>query len=129
MSLETAGLPNRFVNLKREIAASHADFQHRLTNAWVDVLEQLDERTDRIIKGGPSVSNFLLSWNLSTFLKCYQYIPQVNFKDLANLKPEQIDDIKRKGSVVIKDVVDDAEAMSWKASLEEFVKTNPNVNG
>jgi hypothetical protein len=48
---------------------------------------------------------------------------------LGNLKPEQIDDIKRKGSVVIKDVVDDTEAMSWKASLDEFVKSNPNVDG
>jgi hypothetical protein len=58
-----------------------------------------------------------------------QYIPQVNFSDLDNLKPEQVNDIKRKGSVVIKDIVDDAEAMSWKTSLDEFVKANPNVEG
>lgn len=60
MSLETASLPSRFVDIKREIAASHADFEQRLTNAWVDVLKQLDERTNCIIRRGPSVSNFLL---------------------------------------------------------------------
>lgn len=37
--------------------------------------------------------------------------------------------IKRKGSIVIKNVVDDEEAKSWKASLEEFVKENPDVRG
>jgi hypothetical protein len=69
-------------------------------------------------------------WQLFWSVVCDdQYIPQVDFKDLGNLKPEQIDDIKRKGSVVIKDVVDDTEAMSWKASLDEFVKSNPNVDG
>lgn len=57
MPLETASPPNRFVDIKREIAASHPDFQQRLTSAWVDVLEQLDESTSRIIRKGPSVGN------------------------------------------------------------------------
>jgi hypothetical protein len=49
-------LPERFVGLKREIASSYPNFQERVTSAWVDVLEQLEERTNSIIKGGPSVS-------------------------------------------------------------------------
>jgi len=48
---------------------------------------------------------------------------------LENLKPEQIEEIKHKGSIVIKDVVDDADARSWKVLLEEFVKANPDVDG
>jgi hypothetical protein len=45
------------------------------------------------------------------------------------LPPEKIAEIKRKGSVVIKDVVDDAEAIAWKDALEEFVKVNKGIEG
>lgn len=129
MNKSESRLPNRFVDLKREIAASHPDFQQQLTRAWIEVLRELEERAHHIVQGGSSVSSFLL-W-LSSFWGVFhgQYIPQINFKDLATLKPEQINDIKRKGSVVIKDVVDDIEALSWKTSLKEFVTANPNVEG
>jgi hypothetical protein len=30
---------------------------------------------------------------------------------------------------VIKDVVDDNEALGWKVALEDFVKANPHVQG
>lgn len=58
-----------------------------------------------------------------------QYIPQIKFTELSSLPAEKIAEIKRKGSVVIRDVVDDSEATAWKNSLEEFVKTNPDVEG
>jgi hypothetical protein len=58
-----------------------------------------------------------------------QYIPQVSFADLDKLSEAQIADIKRKGTVVIKDVVDDEQARAWKTSLEEFVKANPQSDG
>lgn len=61
LSPETASFPNRFVDLKREIASSYPDFQQRLTNAWVDVLGQLEETTNRIISEGPSVSIVVLN--------------------------------------------------------------------
>jgi hypothetical protein len=53
----------------------------------------------------------------------------LNDLDLGKLSEAQIADIKRKGSVVIKDVVDDADAIAWKTSLEEFIKENPQVEG
>jgi hypothetical protein len=53
----------------------------------------------------------------------------VFFADLDRLSEAQIADIKRKGTVVIKDVVDDDQAQAWKASLEEFVKANPQSDG
>lgn len=45
------------------------------------------------------------------------------------MTPEQLANIKRKGALVIRDVVDDAQATEWKASLDEFVKTNPSTDG
>ena len=39
-----------------------------------------------------------------------------------------LETIRRKGCVVIRNVVDDAEATAWKNDLRDYVKTNP-VNG
>ncbi|KAF8886069.1 hypothetical protein CPB84DRAFT_1750031 [Gymnopilus junonius] len=48
------------------------------------------------------------------------YIPQVNFADLHNLTSEDIDKIKKRGAVVIKDVVPDEEAVKWKEASERI---------
>ena len=53
-----------------------------------------------------------------------QYIPQVDFNSLDSITPDEIDKIKRCGSVLIRDVVDDAKAVEWKDELKEFVKVN-----
>ena len=37
--------------------------------------------------------------------------------------------MKRRGSVLIKDVVDDSQAVTWKDELKEFVKANDGVRG
>jgi Protein of unknown function (DUF1479) len=53
-----------------------------------------------------------------------QYIPQIDFNSLDSLTQDEIDRIKRRGSVLIRDVVDDAKAVEWKDGLKEFVKVN-----
>ena len=58
-----------------------------------------------------------------------QYIPQVNFADLQSLNEEEVLRIKRRGSVIVKDVVPDEQAMKWKEELKEFVAANPTVEG
>ncbi|KAJ7666280.1 hypothetical protein B0H17DRAFT_1336369 [Mycena rosella] len=107
----SAPLPPRFIEIKRAIAATNPDFEQDLTKAWNEVLAELATVTKTIAKEGPA------------------YIPQVAFADLDKLSEAQIADIKRKGTVVIKDVVDDAQARGWKASLEEFIKANPQSEG
>lgn len=62
-------------------------------------------------------------------LNIFQYIPQVNLSELSSLSPERLDEIRRIGTVVIKDVVDDKEARAWQESLKEFIKVNPDVPG
>ncbi|KAJ6590858.1 hypothetical protein B0H10DRAFT_2179341 [Mycena sp. CBHHK59/15] len=96
--------PPRLTELKRSIATSHPEFQEC-------ILVELDRVKTAIVKDGPA------------------YIPQVAFEDLGKLSQAQKDEIKRKGSVVIKDVVPDQEAMAWKVGLEEFVKANPQAEG
>ncbi|KAG5638108.1 hypothetical protein H0H81_001786 [Sphagnurus paluster] len=104
-------LPPRFANLKQEIAASYPKFRERATQAWREVIAELQEATLEIAKAGS------------------ESIAQVNFADLHKLGEEEIEKIKRQGSVVIKDIVPDAEAIRWKQLLDEFVKTNPDAEG
>ncbi|KAJ7866393.1 hypothetical protein B0H14DRAFT_2347464 [Mycena olivaceomarginata] len=104
-------LPPRFTEIKRAIASGSPNFEQDLIKAWKEVLDQLNEVTQTIAKEGTA------------------YIPQVSFADLDKLSETQIAEIKRKGTVVIKDVVDDAQARAWKTSLEEFVKANPQSDG
>ena len=52
-------------------------------------------------------------------------IPQVEFSDLQSLKSEQVEAIKKRGAVLIKNVVDDEQAKAWKEDLKKFVKINP----
>ncbi|KAG6831567.1 hypothetical protein H0H93_013730 [Arthromyces matolae] len=102
-------LPPRFIDLKREIVDLYPNFKERAIQAWGEIIAQLKEVNAEIAKTGPN------------------YIPQVNFADLEKLEPEEIDKIKRRGSVVIKDVVPDEEAVGWKLQLKEFVQANPDV--
>ena len=53
-----------------------------------------------------------------------QYIPQVNFNSLDSIPQVEIERIKRRGTVLIRDVVDDAQAVGWKEDLKKFVKLN-----
>lgn len=53
-----------------------------------------------------------------------QYIPQINFNSLDSISQDEIKRIERRGCVLIRDVVDDAQATEWKAELEEFLKVN-----
>lgn len=44
---------------------------------------------------------------------------------MDNLTPEQIAKIKRRGSVLIKNVVETEKAAAWKEELAQYVKENP----
>ncbi|KAJ3730940.1 hypothetical protein DFJ43DRAFT_1189621 [Lentinula guzmanii] len=100
-----------FLNLKRQIAESYPDFQTRATQAWAEIIDELEKLAVTVSANGS------------------KYIPQVNFSELSSLSSEKVEEIRRVGTVVIKDVVDDAEARYWQDSLKDFIKANPNVRG
>ncbi|TRM65073.1 hypothetical protein BD626DRAFT_240198 [Schizophyllum amplum] len=107
----TSDMPPQFAALKGEIAASIPDFESKATKAWGELIAELATVTEQVAKQGSS------------------YIPEVEFSDLGKLSKDDVDKIKRIGSVVIHNIVDDEEAMKWKTDLEEFVKANPDVEG
>ncbi|CAZ84668.1 unnamed protein product [Tuber melanosporum] len=54
-------------------------------------------------------------------------IPKVNFKELASLSKEKIEGIKKRGVVVIKNVLQYQKALAMKDSLKEHIKRNPRA--
>ncbi|KAL5490042.1 hypothetical protein ACEPAI_4875 [Sanghuangporus weigelae] len=100
-------LPLRFVDLKRSIVPQDEESKARLTTAWNDLLEELRTSVEEIKARGSSI------------------IPQIEFSDLQKLEPERVEQIKRRGAVLIKNVVEDEQAKEWKEELKKFVKVNP----
>lgn len=100
--------PERFVQLKREIAQGR---EEELMRSWKTVIAALKARTDDFIKIGPA------------------YIPQVDYSEMQRLSAEQLPEIKKKGCVVIKNVVSDEEALRWKADLKKIIEDNPLLEG
>ncbi|KAI0749829.1 DUF1479-domain-containing protein [Daedaleopsis nitida] len=103
--------PPRLVDLKKEIAASYPDFEARAIKAWGEILVELEKVTKEIAQEGS------------------QGVPEVAFSELSSLSSERLEELKRKGCMVIRDVVDDAEARTWQAWLREYVSKNSNVDG
>ncbi len=56
-------------------------------------------------------------------------MPEIKFDELGSLSNELVADIRRKGCLVIRDVVDDEEARTWQAWLREYVSKNPVDGG
>lgn len=56
MSIPQLGpCPPRFTELKAQIASSYPNFEHRITQAWHEVLGELATATADIISKGPDV--------------------------------------------------------------------------
>ena len=65
---------------------------------------------------------------MTSWSSFWQSVPTVEFEDLDKADENLLSQIRRKGCVVIKNVVDDTEATKWKDDLREYVQANP-VNG
>lgn len=101
-------LPDRFRALKRDLVRGH---ETAIQESWVKLLGELRRENDVIAARGPAV------------------IPQVRFDklegDLRGLKEE----IKKRGTVVVKGVIPEAEARAYKEEIEEYVRKNPSTRG
>jgi hypothetical protein len=48
---------------------------------------------------------------------------------LDSLDASTVERIRRVGTVVIRDIVDDPDAIGWREELKTFVKEHPDVDG
>ena len=104
-------LNERLLQLKRDIASSYPDFERNATSAWDEVLQELAKTTQEIGQQGSS------------------YLPIVEYDKLSSLPWDKVNELKRKGSFVVRGVVPVEEARAYKTDLETFVSANPSVEG
>lgn len=52
-------------------------------------------------------------------------VPIVEFSDIHKMTDAEKQTIRRKGCLVVRNVIDDEEVAGWRAELQEYVKINP----
>jgi len=102
-------MPARFADLKRALLPADEEGKKKFVQAWEDVLAALKEKTKEI-RSAKDIS---------------EIIPVVEFADLSKISKQEVERIKRVGTVVIRNVIDDTQATAWKEELKAHVKSNP----
>ncbi|KAF8318653.1 DUF1479-domain-containing protein [Clavulina sp. PMI_390] len=107
----TVKFPSRLIDLKKRIIPESAI--PNVVKAWNEVIEQLSSTTER--------------FNATK----QENIPSIDFSSIAsgNVAKDKLDEIRRCGCVVIRNIADDAQALEWKRLLQEYIDANPQVEG
>ncbi|PPQ78587.1 hypothetical protein CVT25_010563 [Psilocybe cyanescens] len=94
-------LPDRFAGLKKEL------WKDSLVESWREVLEALPEAVQEIEAKGSKI------------------IPRVRYQDIqAGLSQDQVEAIKRVGTVIVTGGIPPEEALSWKQSIRDYAAAN-----
>jgi hypothetical protein len=106
-------LPPRFSELKREILGAHGD---AILTSWDRLLKHLGEQTiPRVKELGP------------------QSVPEVDFAAIIDNKGDLPDEkrilLERCGTIVIRGLFSEEQALGWKQSVRDYVKANPSTRG
>lgn len=109
-------LPPRFAELKRTIVGPSEEAHLRLKQSFAELLEAIKEGVAEVRSRGSDV------------------VPEIGFAELTGggsggASDAWKDEVKRRGAVVVRDVVEDEEALGWKEELKAYVKSNPQVKG
>ncbi|CAE7174110.1 unnamed protein product [Rhizoctonia solani] len=103
-------LPPRFSQLKKDFLPT-TEARDRLMAGWIDLLGALREGVAELQAKGNEA------------------IPEVSYAEVERGSKSWQDEVRKRGSVVVRDVVDDAEVLGWKQQVLEYVKENPQVKG
>lgn len=101
-------LPDRFRELKCELVRGR---EQEIKTSWVRLLRALRKENEIIAQKGSNV------------------IPQIQYCDLENGIASLKDEILKRGAVVVRGVVPEAEARAYKQEVEEYVQKNPWTRG
>jgi hypothetical protein len=103
-----APLSEEYAHLKTRLIKGHED---AIRQSWERLLKDLREEIPLIVEKGSKI------------------IPEINFKDIDNAPEEFSSELKKRGVAVVRGVVSEQEALSWKESLREYIKANPQTKG
>ncbi|KAI1407995.1 DUF1479-domain-containing protein [Hypoxylon sp. FL1857] len=99
-------LPLRFLELKKTLVSGRED---QVVNSWNRLLAELKRENKAIIEKGP------------------QIIPSINFSDLDADLTKLRRELEKRGVAVIRGVLPEDEARSFKHQIEEYVRQNPQT--
>jgi len=101
-------LPDRFRQLKCDLVRGR---EKQIVDGWTRLLRKLRRENEVIAQRGSDV------------------IPQVDFAHLDAGCRALKDEIKKRGAIVVRGVVPEAEARAYKEEVEEYVRRNPWTRG
>ena len=103
-------LPPRFTDLKRRLIKGH---EEKVRHSWNRLLADLREETEIIKAVGSKI------------------IPELAFRDLDNVEKRTAfrDELHKRGVAIIRGVVSEPEALSWKELAKRYIQTNPSTKG
>ncbi|KAH7322632.1 DUF1479 domain protein [Stachybotrys elegans] len=101
---DLAPLPDIFRQLKVNLVKGR---EAAIEQSWRRLLRELRRENEIIAQRGPGV------------------IPQVECSDLKRSIGEKEEEIRKRGVVVVKGVIPEAEARAYKTEVEDYVRRNP----
>jgi Protein of unknown function (DUF1479). len=105
---ETSPLPDRFRELKLRLVKGH---ENAVIASWKRLLAVLQKETEAIALYGPSI------------------IPEVRFSHLSEDLAAKKQAIEKRGAAVIRGVIRDDQARTYKFEIEEYIRQNPHTKG
>lgn len=101
-------LPERYKSIKKDLVQCCGE--QNLLSSWTRLVESFDKEIQVIKEKGPNI------------------IPQIEYSAILNnnLKfPSTFaDEIRKRGCVVMRNVVDRSEALKYKADVQEYIKNH-----
>ena len=118
-------LPDRFRDLKLQRIQGRED---ALKQSWVRLLASLKDEIKEIKARGTEVS-IVLSESVPSYIDGQKVIPIVEFSDVASgqVKDNVINEIRHRGSAVIRNVLPRQSALDLKTQAREYIAANPGV--
>lgn len=122
-----APLHPRFAALKRKyLNGRESDLQA----GWERLVGELRQEVEEVKELGSKVRPLFIGYlEVPVLMRVVQAIPSIEFKHLASASPAEIAEIKRRGVVVIRNVIPEHEALQLKADIGDYLRENPNAKG
>lgn len=101
-------LPDKFKALKKDLLRHSGEEQ--LQDSWTRLIESFDEEIELIRTNGPDI------------------IPQIEFAKISEnnfqFPSKFADEIRKRGCVVVRNVVDPSEALKYKSDVQQYINNH-----